>query len=1001
MTTSAFAVRSGLPAAMLATFVVGLSLSCAAPAPTGVSTGPLPIDDERWVQQTLSKMSLEERIGQMLMLQLSGGFENFRGQSMLELERVMESARIGGLFVGLGSALDVAVKLNELQSRSALPLLIAAEMEWGSALDLWRTTQLPHSGQVQWGAALPFNMGIAATRDPHQAELAGRITAAEARAVGVHWLFAPVVDINTAPANPMINIRSYGSNPALVAAFAAAFIRGAATGGVLTTAKHFPGHGDTRVDSHVALPVINVDVDVLHSREMVPFRAAIEAGVSAVMLGHVAVPALTGGFTNPATLSPQIGVDLLRGELGFDGLIVTDAMTKGALRHVAGYSPGELVVRAVEAGADVVLDPPDALLAHRALVTAVRSGRIHYTRVDSSVVRVLRAKARIGLHVERTVPLDSVPRIVGAPEHEIIARSIAERSLTLARDSARIMPLDPRRIRDLTVVAFSTPADVGAGAEFAAELERIYGRGVSFFRIDEKTAESVHDSAVARAKRSDATILATFSMPAPGQTLITPEAARRIARRLQVDSRNMLVISFGEPYGPATLPGASTYLLAWQPLGTAAQQAAARAIAGRLPLPGTPPVRLPRHTDEPGLARSVFDYGLEFARPEEVGMDPDRLGRVDSIISAHLIRGAAPGAALAVGRNGRLVRLRGYGTLDRRRGFAEVTDSSLYDVASLTKVMATTTAIMMLYDDGLIRLDDPVMQHLPEWRGTPEKEAVTIRNLLLHNSGLPGYAAFYRELQGREQYRRRITGMSLAYTPASRTLYSDLGVILLAFIVEQVSGRPLDAFMRSRFFAPLGMRDTGFNPMRWPYGTLQQDTDTDPGGSASDPFIARIAPTEVDTTFRHRHLRGEVHDENAFALGGVAGHAGLFSTARDMAIFAQLMLNRGFFGGHRFIDPATVDMFTRRDGDSSRALGWDTPDGVSSAGSLFSPSSFGHTGFTGTSIWIDPERDLFVVLLTNRVNPTRDNQRHVPLRREVADAVQAAITGPSASGPLR
>src|SRR5690606_9439353 len=365
-----------------------------------------------------------------------------------------------------------------------LPLVFGADLEWGAGMRLWRPTYLPYGIEGDGGTAFPFNMGIAATGDVSLAELAGRITAREARAVGIHWVFAPVVDINSDPDNPIVNVRSYGSDPALVGAYAAAFIRGATAGGVLTTAKHFPGHGDTHVDSHVGLSVIDVTLDTLEVRELRPFRAAVAAGVTSIMLGHIAVPALTGGRIVPATLAPEIGSDLLRGRIGFRGLVVTDAMTMGALRDVEGYSPGEIAVRAVEAGADVVLSPPDALLAHRALVAAVRSGRIHYTRVDSSVARILRAKARLGLHRDRTVALDSVPLIVGAPEHETVAADIAARSLTLVRDSARLIPLDPRRIRSLAVVAFSAAGDVRAGAALAAELRGIYGRGVSFIRID-------------------------------------------------------------------------------------------------------------------------------------------------------------------------------------------------------------------------------------------------------------------------------------------------------------------------------------------------------------------------------------------------------------------------------------------------------------------------------------------------------------------------------------
>lgn len=980
----------------LAGVLIGVTLLSCGRAPARsrvVPPAPLGLPDETWVHNTLADMTLEERIGQMLMVPVAGGFENMRGMAMRETQRFVTELHIGGLAVGSGTPLDVAVKLNELQRLSRLPLLVAADLEWGSAARLRPPAWVPGGVQAGGGTAFPYNMGLTATGDPTVADLAGRITAAEARAVGIHWLFAPVVDINTMPDNPLINVRSYSADPAVVSRFATSFIRGASARGVLTTARHFPGHGDTRIDSHIGLPVVNVEPDLLRERELWPFRAAIDVGVSSIMLGHIAVPSLTGEWPVPASLAPEIAGDLLRRELGFTGLVITDALTRGALMETRAYSPGELAVRAVEAGADVVLDPPDPALAHRALLAAVRSGRVHYSRVDSSVVRILRAKARVGLHRQRLVPLDSVMRVVGAPEHEIVAADIAARSLTLARDSATQLPLDPRRVRDVAVIAFSEPGDIRAGSALAAELTSIYGRGVTFLRVDANNATAMADSAVARSKRSDATILATYFGPVAGQGHLTlPVEARWLATRLAAASRSMMVVSFGDPYGAATLPGSSTYLLAWQPHDWLAERAAARAIAGRTAIPGRLPVTLPRGTATAPVQLKPVPYGLETARPDQVGMDSAALARVDSIIIAALVGGAAPGVAVAIGRRGRLVKLRGYGTLDRRRGFPPVTDSTIYDMASVTKVVVTTTALMMLVDAGLINLDDPVSHHLPEWIGSPAKRRVTLRNLLVHNSGLPAYAPFWRELTGRDQYRRRIAAMSLTYEPGTRTVYSDFGVILLGLIIEQITGQPLDEFARTRLFASLGMRDTGFNPLYWPYSMLDMDQSDDPVRSAPSPVITRIAPTENDTVFRHRHIHGQVHDENAYALGGVAGHAGLFSSARDMAVFAQLMLNRGFYGGRRYVDPVTVDMFTRRqDPSSSRALGWDTPEGASSAGSYFTESSFGHTGFTGPSIWIDPERDVFVVLLMNRVNPARDNQRHVALRRDIADAVHLAI----------
>jgi CubicO group peptidase (beta-lactamase class C family) len=365
---------------------------------------------------------------------------------------------------------------------------------------------------------------------------------------------------------------------------------------------------------------------------------------------------------------------------------------------------------------------------------------------------------------------------------------------------------------------------------------------------------------------------------------------------------------------------------------------------------------------------------------------------VDSIIETALADRAAPGAALAIGRHGRLVRLRGYGRLDYRPRFAAATDSSLWDLASLTKVIGTTTAAMMLVQDGSLELDAPVARYLPEWNGAPGKDAVTVRNLLSHNAGLPPFKPFWRDTRGKAAYLTKIGALPLDYKPGTQMVYSDLGLITTGLIVERITGRSIDDFLKARLFQPLGLHETMYNPL----GPPRMPEDTAGSRRGFDPAIfARIAPTEVDTIFRKEHVHGYVHDENAFALGGVAGHAGLFSSARDLAAFAQMLLNGGFYNGRRILSPDVIETFRKRQENAgTRALGWDTPgtcsDAVSS-GNYFTLNSIGHTGFTGTSIWIDFERDVFVVLLTNRVNPTRENQKQTPLRRAVADAVQQAI----------
>jgi CubicO group peptidase (beta-lactamase class C family) len=377
------------------------------------------------------------------------------------------------------------------------------------------------------------------------------------------------------------------------------------------------------------------------------------------------------------------------------------------------------------------------------------------------------------------------------------------------------------------------------------------------------------------------------------------------------------------------------------------------------------------------------------ANPSSVGMSRDLNARLDSIVNVGIAQGAAPGVALAVGRWGRLVHLRGYGRIDVAPDAPAVTDSTLFDMASLTKVVATTTAAMILEDEGKLNLDAPVHTYLPELNA-PDKAGITVRMILTHSGGFEAFAALWRDYRGRAAYLTQINARPLAYTPGDSVIYSDWDFVLAGLIIERITGIPLDEFLAARVWQPLHLTDMRFNPLA--SAPIPTDSACTVAFRADNPLLARIAVTEMDTAYRHTLVHGIVHDENACALGGVAGHAGLFASARDVAAFSQMLLNGGQYGGVRLIKATTVARWTARQTPrSSRAIGWDTPEGRSSAGHYFSTRSFGHTGFTGTSIWIDPERGLFVVLLTNRVDPTRANMRHEALRRDVADAVQAAV----------
>jgi beta-N-acetylhexosaminidase len=934
-----------------------------------------------WVEETLRTMTLEKKIGQLIFPQL-----RLDADSEL-LERWVGELGVGGVLVGIGSPAGVAARLNELQTQAEIPLLAAADLEYGAGMRL-RALDAHERG----GTVLPFPLGIAASADPALAQAAGRVTATEARAAGIHWILAPVADLATEPANPVVNVRSFGADPEAASTFVAAFVRGAEGAGALTAVKHFPGHGATDVDSHEALPRISVERSRLNAVELAPFRAALRAGASAVMPGHLAVPALTGTPSLPVSLSPQALGNVLRRELGHGGLIVSDALDMGAL---AGFTEEEAAVAAVQAGSDVLLKPTSPDAVHAALLSAVRTQRLPESRIDAAVRRILAAKAKVNLQHERMVNAAALPGVLGSAEHARLADELAARSLVLVRDPAQVLPLDPRRVRSIALIALAGPPDVEVEPLVAA-LRREYGDVLHTVLDDDATPRQIN-TAVTLARRADAVLLASLRAPTVGLGPIAlPGYAADLARRLGATERPVVVLSFGDPFAPAALLPGAAYLLAWQPRGGAAHQAVARALAGRAAIGGRAPVPLPGVPIHAGLDREPLRFELATLEdaPDGVGMDTDALhAALDRLLSAAIRDAATPGAAVVVGRRGRIVLSKGYGRLDARPGFGAVSDSTIYDIASLTKAVGTTMAVMLLHEEGRLDLDAPLHQYLPEWERGGQKDRVTVRHLLTHTSGLPAYAPLWRELSSRDAYIRRIGAARLEYAPGSRTVYSDFGMILLAAAVERVAGLPLDALLRDRVFGPLGMRETDFDPLRRAAvrATGASDESANAGLVPRGMLLDRIAPTELDRTFRGTHVHGVVQDENAFAMGGVAGHAGLFSSARDLAIFAQLMLNGGVYGDTRLLRPSTIALFSARQ-PNGRALGWDAPARGSSAGAYFSSASYGHTGFTGTSLWLDPQREVFVVLLTNRVNPTRANQRHVPLRTAVHDAVIRAIT---------
>ena len=902
------------------------------------------------VDELMHSLTLPQKAGQLFMSwSLSRSEGEGDANNHARMVRWVREAELGGVILSLGTVEDAAGLIPKLQAAAKVPLLLAGDFEGGVWFRLQGATELGNQ------------MLIGATRSPWLAEQAGRVTGEEARALGFHWVFAPVLDVNSNPDNPIINVRSFGEDPDLVARLGAAFARGVRSAGLLACGKHFPGHGDVDSDSHLELPTVPGDGERLRRVELHPFRVAAQQGLESVMTGHLAVPGLGEDPKVPATLSKLILGDVLRTEMGFTGLVVTDALEMGGVKNA--FAPGEVAVRALLAGADVLLMPPDPLAARAAVVEAVASGRVPMARLDDAVRRILQAKAKVGLlsggGMVDPAWAGKLPRDRGgAPENDRIAEMIAVRGMTLVRDRGELLPIEPLHDDAGSVLLVVLDQDDGADGELAEWLGSEPDRT---FRVSSNSTAAEVTAAVAGVKQASRVVVLLFVKVREWSGGIgLPPAVRPVLAALQ-PQQDVVAVSFGNPYLIRDLPAVDTYLCTY--VATAHTFAAARRalyeglVLGRLPvsIPGvaTAGDGLVGYDERPGAALPDFD--------------PSLAARLRQRLEQAVADGAFPGAVVDVSRHGRhLVRV-AVGELGTIENQTPVTGESRYDLASLTKVCATTLAVLRLVDGDVLALDDPVQKWLPNFTG-PGKERVTIRHLLAHCSGLPSYVRFFRTMQGKAAIVDAAMREGLMVEPGVRTTYSDLGFMLLMAIVEAATGEPFDAFVQRAVFDPLGMESARF----------------------ATTVIGQAAPTEHDPA-RGGIVRGLVHDENAFAMGGVSGHAGLFATVADVARVGRMMLS----GGRGFLPRGLVTAATSPAGivagDTARGLGFQRLRPGSWAGTEVSPGAFGHTGFTGTSLLCDPERDCCVVLLTNRVHPTRVNNKITAVRREVHDIVRAAL----------
>ena len=547
-------------------------------------------EDEVWVERTLTGLTLRQKVGQLIMPWVLGDFAPEGSPSHDRILEYIEDQGIGGLIMSVGSPTEVAAKLNDFQAHSNIPLLVAADLETGAGFRMRGAVQMP--GTIELGGATDFPslMAVGATADPQLAYEMGRITALEARGVGIHIPFAPVLDVNNNPDNPIINVRSFGENPEDVADLGAAFVRGVQEHGAIATGKHFPGHGDTETDSHLGLPVIPHSRARMDSVEIFPFRHAIEAGMGAVMTAHISVPSLDGGVGDPATLSSAVLTDLLRDEMEFDGLLFTDAMDMSAISR--GFVAEEASVRAIEAGADVILMPPSVERAVEGIAAAVESGRIDASRIDASVRRILETKKQMGLDRDRTVQIDQIGQVVGIPAHTQVAAEIAERSITLLHNGGNLLPLLGTRSARVMSVSFRRTSDVLAGRYFNTRLRQTYPR-LTTAGLDVNSGPALYEDLLRQARQQALVILSTYVTAfSQSGSLALPEEVVDFAGQLTEIGVPHIVISFGNPYLITELPDVRAYMLAWSG-SEVSQTAAAPALFGDIEISGRVPTRIP------------------------------------------------------------------------------------------------------------------------------------------------------------------------------------------------------------------------------------------------------------------------------------------------------------------------------------------------------------------------------------------------------------------------
>ncbi len=928
----------------------------------------------RWADSLLEGMSMDQQIGQLIMLR---AHSNRSVSYKLNVARQIRTYHVGGICFFQGGPIRQANWADHYQQVSPVPLLVAIDGEWGLGMRLDSTL------------SYPFQMTLGAIRDDYLLRVMGEAIGKELKATGVNMNFAPVMDVNNNPNNPVINFRSFGENPQQVYIKAMNYASGLQSQGILACGKHFPGHGDTDKDSHYTLPVINSPKKEMEDIHLYPFRLAAEKGLAAIMTAHVHVPSLDSAENRPASLSPVILNNILKEEYQYGGLLITDALEMDGVRH--GYSDGEIAVKALKAGNDILLMPHNLEAAVTAIKEALEQGRITAEDIHEKAKKILVNKYWAGLH-KHPIPKDQedIEKIINHDFHQELIRELYQEALTLLKNQDNLLPLGNTTGKKVAVISVGRRQH----ASFVESLKKYTPFSTYHIQAGASMNEFIH-----MAEQLEGYDLVITSMHSsswfPASNYGFNQRAFDFTELVGQKTQNVVVL-FGNPYALRRLGSknnSSAILVAYQN-NTHAHAVAADALFGSSSIRGRLPVSIDS-TYRAGVGLETKATRLQHRSPFFMQLDMDMLEKIDDMAVNGIKNRAYPGCQILIAQHGKILYHKSFGhhTYDQIR---PVENSHLYDLASVTKITAATLAVMKLYEEGKLDIDQYMSYYLPELQNT-NKERIIIREMMAHQARLHPWIPFFKNTLDHSGgpspllYRSRpdsifnlkvanhlylhngyrdtiIHGIIDSPMRRSRSYrYSDLGFYLLRYIVEDVSGMSMDAYLRKTFYDPMGLQSNTFHPLQhFP--------------------ASRIVPTEDDQSFRKQLIHGHVHDPGAAMMGGVSGHAGLFSNALDVAAIMQMLLNHGHYAGTQFLDTATIAEFTRRQfplNHNRRGIGFDKPlpnnqNGGPTAREA-SDESFGHSGFTGTYAWADPKYDLVYVFLSNRVYPNASNRKLISM----------------------